>query len=307
MPVDDELIDRYLDGDASEKEAAKLIEWLDVPANLEYFARRTELHADLRNSLRRRSIQTTALEVCNEGDLIASTKSDQSTSRTVQTRRALAGFGVVALVTVACLLIAFLMLSGEPKPISSGDLAEVISAIDAVLTRDDTNWDETALPAGEYRLQRGLLHLRFDGGVMVYVEAPAQFDAVSGRRIVLRSGRMSASVPPEGVGFTVETPEAEVIDFGTEFSVEVESGTSEVHVFEGLVRVQPRSTKSGEARKAVDLRTSQAVKIEAATEQTLEIDLAEDRFIRNFEEPKRRYPPLRQTVVPGGLLPHADS
>ena len=62
----------------------------------------------------------------------------------------------------------------------------------------------------------------FDGGVMVYVEAPARFDAVSDKRVMLHSGRLSASVPPEGVGFTVETPEAEVVDFGTEFSVDVE-------------------------------------------------------------------------------------
>ena len=33
-----------------------------------------------------------------------------------------------------------------------------------------------------------------------------------GGRLLLRSGRLSASVPPEGVGFTVDTPDAEVID-----------------------------------------------------------------------------------------------
>ena len=82
-------------------------------------------------------------------------------------------------------------------------------------------------------------------GATVYIEAPARFDAVSGNRLLLRNGRLSASVPPEGLGFTVDTPDAEVIDFGTEFSIEVESSASEVHVFEGLVRVQPRSFKDG--------------------------------------------------------------
>lgn len=67
------------------------------------------------------------------------------------------------------------------------------------------------------------------------VEAPTQFNVVSGKRVVLHNGRLSASVPADGVGFTVDTPEAEVVDFGTEFSVDVASETSEVHVFDGLV------------------------------------------------------------------------
>lgn len=123
-------------------------------------------------------------------------------------------------------------------------------------------WNELQLPVGKYDLNRGLLHLRFAGGVMVYLEAPAQFEPLSGQRLLLRSGRLSANVPPEGIGFVVETPEAEVTDFGTEFSVDVSVGASEVHVFEGLVRVQPRSRQNVEAAEAVDLRASQAVKIE---------------------------------------------
>jgi hypothetical protein len=95
-------------------------------------------------------------------------------------------------------------------------------------------------------------------------------------------------VPPEGIGFTVETPEAEVVDFGTEFSVEVQNATSEVHVFNGLVRVQPR-TGENETAMAVDLRTSQAVRIDKFSPEPVGISLATDRFIRNFDEPKRNY------------------
>ena len=165
----------------------------------------------------------------------------------------------------------------------------LVTEVDAVLKRGTATWNLDTLPVGEFNLERGLLHLEFYGGVTVFVEAPAQFDVGSTRRVVLHSGRLSANVPPEGIGFTVVTPEAEVIDFGTEFSVEVESGSSEVHVFEGLVRVQPRSQKDGESGEAVDVRTSQAVKIEDATDRPVDIELAEDRFIRNFEEPTRNY------------------
>jgi len=276
ISVNDELIDRFLDGDASSDEAAEVIAWLELPENIERYARRAELHADLRRSLRRRSIQSSAVTACEDG-------------RSVMPSRQMLAIGAIALVTAACLLIALMLpRNGRDLNTSLPVLATVVSEIDAVLTKSDSNWQEPELTAGEYQLQQGLLHLQFDGGVMVYVEAPARFDAVSGKRLVLHSGRLSANVPPEGIGFTVETPEAEVVDFGTEFSVEVQNATSEVHVFNGLVRVQPR-TGENETAMAVDLRTSQAVRIDKFSPEPVGISLATDRFIRNFDEPKRNY------------------
>ena len=291
MAVNDKLIDRFLDGDISKDEAAVVSQWLEVPANLERFAKRAELHADLRSALRRRSIQSTALEADSENRLAAAlTVANEPDRSGWRISRTTFGFGVIAFVTAACLLIAFGLRTPQSRPASShGHLASVVSEIDAVLISDQSNWRETGLAAGQCHLEKGLLHLRFDGGVMVYVEAPTQFEAVSGKRLVLHRGRLSASVPPEGVGFTVETPEAEVVDFGTEFSLDVEFGTSEVHVFDGLVRVQLRSKMGGQSGDVVDLRTSQAVKIEDSAQRPVDIEIARDRFIRNFDEPKRKY------------------
>ena len=53
MSVDDELIDRILEGEASDEEVAEFETWLQLSANLERFAVRAELHSDLRRSLRR--------------------------------------------------------------------------------------------------------------------------------------------------------------------------------------------------------------------------------------------------------------
>lgn len=208
---------------------------------------------------------------------------DLRTGRTYQT---IAIVGTVA----ATLFIAAILWFANPGDDSVAPVATLVTDVDAVLLWEGQPWSNTELHAGEYRLDRGLLHLRFSGNVMVYVEAPARFDAVNGKRVVLHKGRLSASVPPEGIGFTVETREAEIIDFGTEFSVDVEAGTSEVHVFEGLVRVQPKAAEDGKAGEAVDLRTSQAVKIEDVAEKPVEIKLATHRFIRTFDEPKLKYP-----------------
>lgn len=192
---------------------------------------------------------------------------------------------IVGAISTTLLVVASLWIArSAPEPV-----ANLVAGVDAVLkTRKQVLWDGAELPAGVYTLERGLLHLRFGGGVMVFLEAPARFDAVSDRKIVLHNGRLSASVPPAGIGFTVETPEAEVVDFGTEFSVDVDGGASEVHVFDGLVRVQPRTADKNET-PSIDLRTFQAVRIEKALPQPVGIKLATDRFVRNFDEPQRSY------------------
>jgi ferric-dicitrate binding protein FerR (iron transport regulator) len=193
------------------------------------------------------------------------------------------------------LIVATVWITGSnrnnDRTITDSDqpVAQLVTRVDAVLKKNSAVWSHDNLPVGEFKLERGLVHLRFDGGVTVFIEAPTTFDVVSAKRVVLHNGRLSANVPPEGIGFTVETPEAEVIDFGTEFSVDVATGTSEVHVFEGLVRVRPRSRNGGEPEDAVDLRTSQAIKIAHVTDTPVEIELATDRFIRTFDETRRRY------------------
>ena len=205
---------------------------------------------------------------------------------------------LIAGAVAATVLLTIFLSMNDPGANTRTPVATLVSGVNASLTHDGESCSDTDLAAGKYQLQRGLLHLSFGGGVTVYVEAPASFDAVNDSRVVLHNGRLSASVPHEGIGFTVETPEAEVVDFGTEFSVDVEAGTSEVHVFDGLVRVQPRAKKGGALAEPVDLRTAQAVKIEGKAEKPVEIELATDRFIRTFDEPKYKYPRAIKRLSP---------
>ena len=66
----------------------------------------------------------------------------------------------------------------------------------------------------------------------------------------------------------------------------------------GCVRVQPRSPSGAKTGNAVDLRTSQAVRIDDVTEKPVEIELATDRFIRTFDESRRRYARTVKRFVP---------
>jgi len=140
--------------------------------------------------------------------------------------------------------------------------------------------------AGSYKLDRGLINLVFENGAQVVVEAPARFRIDSPKQLLLQLGRLSANVPPAAKGFTVQTPEADVIDHGTEFGVEVKEGFgSEVHVFEGEVEVKSRTVENDTVR----LFTDQATRIDDVAGLSAGIEVARDRFMLSFDEPADNY------------------
>lgn len=86
-------------------------------------------------------------------------------------------------------------------------------------------------------LTAGLVELRFrKAEASVVIEAPARFQVVDARTLRLESGRATAHVRNGRHGLRILTPHTDVLDLGTRFAVDVESGRrSEVHVFEGKV------------------------------------------------------------------------
>lgn len=129
----------------------------------------------------------------------------------------------------------------------------------AVLT--DTKackWDGGTLPtevgtklhAGRLRLSEGLAHIVFASGTEVTLEGPADIELVSAMRCVLHRGKLIAKVPPQAIGFVVDTPTSVVTDYGTEFGVTVHDGkTADVQVFNGHIDVLHRSTGATETMK----------------------------------------------------------
>ncbi len=76
--------------------------------------------------------------------------------------------------------------------------------------------------------------LRF--GARVFLNGPADLRIVSGMRMRVDHGRITARVEGGAKGFAVETPGTVVVDQGTEFGVEVDdSGQTVVVDFEGRV------------------------------------------------------------------------
>lgn len=99
-----------------------------------------------------------------------------------------------------------------------------------------------ALPAGGIQLTAGLVQIEFFGGATVIVEGPAELELVSSQRAVCRHGRLRAFVPEPAQGFTIETPEFDAVDLGTEFAMSVDrTGQSEVHVVEGEIALHKKA------------------------------------------------------------------
>jgi hypothetical protein len=102
----------------------------------------------------------------------------------------------------------------------------------------ETAPEKLELRRGWMALQEGCAEIAFNQGAKVIIQAPSRFRLVSPGRMYLKTGTVTAHVPPEAMGFTVETPSSIFEDFGTDFGVIVDaSSQSEVHVFNGEIAV----------------------------------------------------------------------
>jgi len=101
-------------------------------------------------------------------------------------------------------------------------------------------------------IESGLLELTHTCGAKVLVEGPASIQVLGAAATRLVRGTVSARYErkPDGLpggarptrqAFVVRTPGASIVDLGTEFGVNVdEAGATKVHVFEGLVEIEPQ-------------------------------------------------------------------
>jgi len=161
----------------------------------------------------------------------------------------------------------------------------------AVLTDDmDARWSDAAdvtKPGGEFfntdstrSLLSGFINIQFYRGPRILIEGPARFTLPDADRVVLHAGRIYVKVPSQATGFIVDTPNARIVDLGTEFSIEVDkAGTSDVQMFKGKATLIPgRKRKTGESRL---LLTGQALQVNQACE-VRDIRFEQRSFVRKI-------------------------
>lgn len=101
---------------------------------------------------------------------------------------------------------------------------------------EDFNYGDTVW------VEEGLVQIQLEGGTVGQLQAPAILQLLTQDRVRLLSGKIKVNAPARTNGFTVETPSAEVVDLGTEFSVEAAESGTDLVVYGGKVDLKvPRN------------------------------------------------------------------
>ncbi|MFT5042804.1 MAG: hypothetical protein ACI9R3_001344 [Verrucomicrobiales bacterium] len=111
------------------------------------------------------------------------------------------------------------------------------------------------LRAGEQlSMESGMIEMAFrETGVHIIATAPLSLTADSPNRISLHDGEAKLHVPPQGVGFVVETAERKITDLGTSFVVTAREQGSKVLVLDGEIMVEERDDEGGQLMVEGDL------------------------------------------------------
>ena len=141
----------------------------------------------------------------------------------------------VAAIAAVIALGLFVMWS---LPRADESLATVAYQIDATWSGDRKLVPGERVGKGHLRLASGVVRLDFARDVRLTLEGPADLELIGSGETRLHSGKLTANVPPDGIGFQVHTERAKVVDLGTTFGVSVgTNGATDVAVFEGRVAV----------------------------------------------------------------------
>ncbi len=114
-------------------------------------------------------------------------------------------------------------------------------------------------------LTSGLIEIQFVKGTKVLVEGPATFIARDRNQGYLSRGKLVAQVPRRANGFKLQTPQATIVDLGTEFGVEVdESGKTDVHVFQGNVLAELNGAETADRTVSRVLAANESARFDTA-------------------------------------------
>ncbi len=126
---------------------------------------------------------------------------------------------------------------------SEATLTQVVPYVATLTQVVDPQWADgtglleqgTDLSSGPMELTRGIAEITFCDGSVVTLEGPSKFTLEAIDQIYLKSGKLWAQCEYE-TGFTVRSPSAVVVDYGTEFGVVVDlEGYTKAYVTKGEV------------------------------------------------------------------------
>jgi hypothetical protein len=173
---------------------------------------------------------------------------------------------VAALVVAAIGALAWMLLRAQPEGTVS------FATISSIEDMTSAPWRTGArLERGPLLVPAGIMHVVFDSGVALTVRGPARVAFISPQAVSVETGALVAHVPANAVGFLVATPQAQLVDLGTEFGVAVApSGHTDVQVRQGRIALttgavrEPAVLVAGEARRIDSTGTVSTAAFDAA-------------------------------------------
>lgn len=257
-------IDRYLDGELSDREIGELLKWVAAdPTNADAFARQCLLDQH-------------AYELLQDG-VVSNMSYRPSVER--RPRLQMATLAVAASILVASGLVVWQSLSTSSKR---------APAVPAVIAQSIGGYDAAGKPlrpgdqvlSGRLTVDRGVVRLDFASGAQVAVEGPADLQILDEMHIRLERGVVTAMVPESAVGFAVDTSLARVVDLGTAFGIAVsDDGLTEICVFDGEVEVDHR-TKGSTTSPPRRVSEGQAVQASHASDTIDSVEFETTRYER---------------------------
>lgn len=167
-------------------------------------------------------------------------------------RRAIPWLGAVAALVLIAPLV-YLFFTADRTPV-----AVVRSESDAVFA-DGARPQNGRFEKKTYSLVSGTVAVQLRNEVSMTVDGPATFEIKDASCVSLTAGNMRAEVPRAGRGFTVETPAANIVDLGTEFTVAVDAETGECQVQVVTGRVEVNHPRDGTT--IVELSRGQSTRV----------------------------------------------
>lgn len=133
----------------------------------------------------------------------------------------------------------------------------------------------------ELLMQEGLAELSFDNRAKLIIEAPASFRIIAEDRIELQFGKVYATIPQEAIGFSVYTPNAKIVDLGTEFGVQTEpNGDTLLHVLKGRTVLMAGASDN---KINVEVEKGVAKRVSGDTQLISDIPCEAGHFVRAFD------------------------
>ena len=218
-----------------------------------------------------------------------------------KSRRRLVGWALASIAAALLILGTFAVLSrrandphARPNEVAaidrqSGAAAEVVQVASVTELGPNAQWAVTprANSAPTELRERdvvcvttGQIQVTFNGGAVVTLYAPAMMEVISPMKGRAIRGKLAANVVDGAQGFTIETPQATVVDLGTVFGVEVgDEGATEVVVFKGAVDLHFDAHEGIESQSMPQRLTSgEAVRIDKKGTPSRIVSISSDRF-----------------------------